>query len=628
MGEEKEIQDDEFGSMSEQDINYELALPEDLLGISLAEKKELLRYKRSHSELEWENVLVARNDELSKKKDMERLKQLTGAGERKEAPPKKKERKKPAPKKPAKSRARKEKPTAESVSDEEEDNVFSDTDEEASDFEEEDESDDLFDEEELVTISKQTKALNKKTGAKEFRLQGRSGKKRSRLEDFDSSSDEDQLEDEDWGEARTEGDEAVLENARNLRKKKGISKKKLHSRKEGESLAEEEEEEEEDTSEPAELEDIQKIQSRRLLLEQWHSEPFFVDVVRGSYVRYCAGYSKENPTYRMAEVLDVVPMKPYKWPNASHIVAERGLLIAIGSKQLEAKMYKVSNSRITQREFDEFLGVLERSKEESYLPRKKTVEKRRARIREASQHTYTHEEVAEMIKKNAMKAAKHTSNYSHAMEELQKGLKRARAAGDLEALEKVQKEIDKLEREMEVAREQYARRYSANTNINRRNKERNLQMDMKAGVRKREMDMKKSKEEKRTDPFARREARPSILWVTGNQKTSGGDNKEASKPAPQPDVPPPAPTKPTSDEANSEMEVEMDQPASLEELGKRIEKRFGFNPYTASLQNKRAKYLEEVCRDLPDLGTEERNSTRQGISLTQYLQRVSEQIVG
>lgn len=363
------------------------------------------------------------------------------------------------------------------------------------DVEEDDEdSDDLFDEEELVTISKQTKADLKKDKVKVGKkLQGKKKtgtRKRSRLEDYDSSSDdgEDRLEEGevDWGEARSEEDGGGPA-------QRGGKKRRQQRQ----------QDEEEDSSEPAVLEDVLKIQSRRVLLEQWHAEPYFADVVRGSFVRYCVGYMPGGAaTYRMAEVLDVVHMKPYKLPDVG-VLTERGLLIAVGSKQTEAKMYKVSNSRITQREFDEWMGVLERAGEQNFMLRKKSVERRRGKIRAASQHTYTHEEVAAMIEKNSMKATKHTSSFSHALGMMRKELERARAEGDLEKMEQVQKEMDRLEREMAASKAKYSERYTKNTDINKRNKERNIQMDMEAGVRKREMDMKKTKEEKRRDPFAR-----------------------------------------------------------------------------------------------------------------------------
>ena len=355
------------------------------------------------------------------------------------------------------------------------------------DDDEDDESDDLFDEEEINTISKQTKALKKASMAKKKKATATRTKKvtrkRSRLDDYDTSGDESDVGEDDWGAARSADEDD--EQATKTKKKKKFK------------------EEDVDTSEIALLEDILKIQSRRVLLEKWHTEPYFADVVTGSVVRYCVGHTSDGTaTYRMAEVLDVVPMKPYKLPDTD-TMADKGLLIAIGSKQNEAKMYKVSNSRITQREYDEWMGVLEKANETHMLLRKKSVEKRRLKIREASQHTYTHEEIESMIQKNSINITKLVSNYSHAMDKLKKDMDTARNEGDFDTMEKIQKEMDKLDRETVESRKKYAKTYEANTNINRRNKERNIKMDMEAGIRKREMDMKKTKEEKRQNPFAR-----------------------------------------------------------------------------------------------------------------------------
>ena len=39
------------------------------------------------------------------------------------------------------------------------------------------------------------------------------------------------------------------------------------------------------------------------------------------------------------------------------------------------------------------------------------------------------------------------------------------------------------------------------------------------------------------------------------------------------------------------------------------------------------RYLEKECKDLPSLGSEERNKIRTGISLSQYLHQLQEQMV-
>mmetsp|Transcript_11424 Transcript_11424/g.18601 ORF Transcript_11424/g.18601 Transcript_11424/m.18601 type:complete len:654 (-) Transcript_11424:72-2033(-) len=628
------LQDDEVDSMDEDDVNEELGLPKELMtSVTLQEKRELLQYKQTHSELEWENEMMMRIEQLSKKKDMERLKQMTSAGgvEDSSAAAKKPKRKAKATapvapvapsKKYAKGRERKryQDDDEDVMEDEEgfEDESGSemDMDDEEETDEDEDE-DDLFGDEEYEAISKEQKARPKKQEKSTKATKGKrlrtskttktTTRKRSRLEDYDDSED-DSMEDDDmsdFGEARSEDDEDRRDHQARRKKKR-------------------QEEEEEDTSDLAEYMDYLKIQSRRLLLEKWHAEPYFVDVVTGSFVRYCVGHKPGGEaTYRMAEVLDVVPTRPYRMSDNK--MAERGLRLAVGTSTMEGKMNKVSNHGITEREFKEYVGVLESANEEHLLLRISGLEKRRKKIREASEHTYTHEEVAAMIQKNRMQATKHTANFSHAQSTMKKELEHARAEGDFETMEKVQKEMDKLEREMAESRALYAQKYEKNTTINKRNKDRNIQMDMEAGIRKREMDMKKTKEEKRKDPFARRETRPTILWVTGTKGAVGDEEKsgaESSQAAEE--------VKEQPEETPPSLEVEEttgDEPSSLEEIAKRIEKKFGFNPHKAALVDKRTRYLESTCRSLPALGTDERSQVRQGISLAQYLQRVSEQMV-
>jgi hypothetical protein len=63
-----------------------------------------------------------------------------------------------------------------------------------------------------------------------------------------------------------------------------------------------------------------------------------------------------------------------------------------------------------------------------------------------------------MIQKNSIVTTKHISNFSNAMEVMKRELSRARVAGELEVMERVQKEISKLEREMAISKEQYAKR--------------------------------------------------------------------------------------------------------------------------------------------------------------------------
>ena len=67
--------DESIDSIQDSD-EEEFVLPDDLRNISNQEKRTLLRFRRRHTEREFEEELLRRTDMLSKKKDMERLRSI------------------------------------------------------------------------------------------------------------------------------------------------------------------------------------------------------------------------------------------------------------------------------------------------------------------------------------------------------------------------------------------------------------------------------------------------------------------------------------------------------------------------------------------------------------------------
>jgi RNA polymerase-associated protein RTF1 len=125
-----------------------------------------------------------------------------------------------------------------------------------------------------------------------------------------------------------------------------------------------------DTSDLADLTDYQRIQTRRMFIDKWISEPFFDGVVIGSFVRLFVGLQNEIQIYRMCEVTDVVPYKrPYRLPG-TEITVDRALLVKLGSSEKIAKMYHVSNSRISEKEFQFYVNTMKACREEDKLLRK------------------------------------------------------------------------------------------------------------------------------------------------------------------------------------------------------------------------------------------------------------------
>lgn len=125
-----------------------------------------------------------------------------------------------------------------------------------------------------------------------------------------------------------------------------------------------------DTSVLADLTDYQRIQTRRIFIDKWISEPFFDGVVIGSFVRLFIGLQNDVQIYRMCEVTDVVPYKrPYRLPG-TEITVDRALLVKLGSSEKIAKMYHVSNSRISEKEFQYYVHMMKSCREEDKLLRK------------------------------------------------------------------------------------------------------------------------------------------------------------------------------------------------------------------------------------------------------------------
>ena len=185
------------------EYDYELALPDVLKSISVKEKRELLAFKQSHNEIDWEGELVRRSDLLAKKIDLERLKRMTQSyttADRdvvKDKPSKK--TKAPAAKKaPTTSKKRRvlqEEGEGDGDGDEEGDE---DGDEEGEEKDEisfgDDEEDDLFDSDEDKEILEKSKIKEKKRAPKGKAAAKR--KKSSRDDLFDDDDEDDDIVDD------------------------------------------------------------------------------------------------------------------------------------------------------------------------------------------------------------------------------------------------------------------------------------------------------------------------------------------------------------------------------------------------------------------------------------------------
>jgi hypothetical protein len=98
-------------------------------------------------------------------------------------------------------------------------------------------------------------------------------------------------------------------------------------------------------------------------------------------------------------------------------------------------------------------------------------------------HVYTDEEIKNMVKKSVGLDKSKATEYTTAMESLQKKLVMARENTDYEAMELVQKTIDSLQRRYDEQKTKFDRAASRQLAVNRKMRENNVKRDMEAGKR-------------------------------------------------------------------------------------------------------------------------------------------------
>lgn len=146
----------------------------------------------------------------------------------------------------------------------------------------------------------------------------------------------------------------------------------------------------------------------------------------------------------MCQIIDVVPYKRlYKLPD-SKTLTDKALLVSIGPSQIVKKMDILSNSRITQEELDHYLLSLRQAmatlpphQQKKYAPLTKKVrgvcvclclctvmgaaqdvQHLRVQQLKALRHTYTHQEIQQMIEKRVGHNKFLTTDYTTARERL------------------------------------------------------------------------------------------------------------------------------------------------------------------------------------------------------------------
>lgn len=569
--------------LSERDMLYELNLPDGLKNLGKNELHQLVQFRRTHTEIQWEAELVRRQESQSKAVDLERLRKMKG--EMAKAPTRKSTRGK-----------------KQGLDSDEDDDIFGDSDDDAplpdpnaapADLSS-DEDSILFDsdEEREMTKKKPTKA---KKAAKKKEPATKKTKKRTRDE-----------EEEDYDLGDEEGEEMDEEK---------------------EDAADDGMDEEKDESDPAELNDYLKIQTRRKFIEGVLNEPYFEAAIEGTFVRIVVGEMDGVAVYRMCEVLSVEEgTRKYQLPDTKQTTILR-MTVAIGAKEKSRiKFTDVSNRRITADELSAYLDALSESRMGKPMTQNQVQKIKRRRDKTVTGHTYTKEEIDGMITKKSGVSKVGQTTFDIALENIDVEMTRAREGGDDEALERLGKEKELIEEKKRYLAEQTTIASIRQVKINNKNYESNYLKDMEAGrkaIREERTAMQKGGGQK-LDPFLRRPTRPENVWSTSGAADAGADEaKEKDADEKKKKEKKDEERRDRHKSRSQDREYSFTGDMSLDAVRQRVKRRLGVDPLEAKSRSARDVYLEKACKGLPAIGTDAREAMRNGKSLEDWVKAMS-----
>lgn len=570
-------------NMSERDMLFELNLPEALKGLGKNELQQLVQFRRTHTEIQWEAELVRRQEARSKALDFERLRKMKG--EMAKAPVRKSTRGK-----------------KKDLDSDEEDDIFGDSDDDAplpdpnasAALLESDEDSILFDSDEEREMTKKKPTKAKKAPAKAKAPATKKTKKRVR----DEEEEEYDLLDEEGEEMDEEKEDANDE---------GL-------------------EEEKDESGPAELNDYLKIQTRRKFIEGILNEPYFESAIEGTFVRIVVGEMDGVAVYRMCEVVSVEDgTRKYQLPDTKQTTILR-MTVAIGPKtKSRIKFTDVSNRRITADELSVYLDALSESRTGKPLTQNQVLKIKSRRDKIVTGHTYTKEEIDSMITKKSGVSKVGQTTFDIALENIDVEMQRARETDDSEALERLGKEKEEIEEKKAFLKEQTNIASIRQVRINDKNYESNYRKDMEAG-RKAIMEERNATKGggQKLDPFLRRPTRPENVWsISADAETGADEAKEKDADDRKKKEKKDEERRDRHKSRSTDRDYSFTDDMSLEAVRQRVKRRIGVDPLEATNRSARDVYLEKACTGLPAIGTEAREAMRNGRSIQDYAKAMS-----
>ncbi|PIK60168.1 putative RNA polymerase-associated protein RTF1-like [Apostichopus japonicus] len=246
-------------------------------------------------------------------------------------------------------------------------------------------------------------------------------------------------------------------------------------------------------------EQLSKIRLSRHKFEKWVHAPFLDKTVRGCYVRIGIGTNQGRPVYRVAEITEVVETgKIYPLGTTR---TNKGLKLRYAAQERMFRLEFVSNQDITETEFQKWKSDMVVGG--FTLPTLDEIKSKADDIRSAMGYQFKDADIAEMVASKD-KFRRNPRNYAIKKTELFKRKEKALQEGDQELVRTISQELQDLEEKAEELDKIRNSAINSITYINQRNRMRNIKDTEQALVL-------QMAEEKKDDPFTRRNCRPTLV---------------------------------------------------------------------------------------------------------------------
>lgn len=203
------------------------------------------------------------------------------------------------------------------------------------------------------------------------------------------------------------------------------------------------------------LQDYLRLTLRRDDIIRRLSEPYLKDYILHAYARLCIGERDGQRVYRMVQVLGVETTgRTDRLPATSStppISTSLRLTCRIGDQVRERqRISMLSNHTVSSQEFQFFHNKLPKGRAggigEGERLTKGQVRAKRAHWKQLNHYIYSHEEISHMVAAHRGLDKSATTDFSTAMELLQKRREEAVRERDYDALDAINKTVEALER--------------------------------------------------------------------------------------------------------------------------------------------------------------------------------------